>query len=238
MKRRIIVTGAFGSHERLAELTIPTIKTYADGCRADFHCLSGKDAEGWPSPHWAKLKIKNMLRQEGGWYDEAAWIDCDAIVRPTAPSIFDIAGGKFGAYPESRRLPRLRNAEEYCQLVRNRRVEASRYFNTGVMVIPSAAANALIPPNHVEVNIAARLRRDRPDKFFNDQDWINSNLLILRMPTTEFPIQENFMPFGDIWHRRRYDAAIIHYAGLYSHMGDALISLIASDLAAWRDNDV
>lgn len=232
--KRIIVTGAFGAHEKLAEMTTPTIKAYADRCRADFHCLSGKDTEGWPAPHWAKLKIKGMLRQDGGWYDEAAWIDCDAIVRKDAPNLFTICCGRFGAYPESERFSRTRNIEEYCRIIRKRVVRASHYFNTGVMVIPAAASNALFGPDGPSLEHAARLRREHPEKFFNDQDWINSNLIILRMETVKLPVEFNFMPFKDIWEERRSRAWIIHYAGLYSCWGEKLVELIASDLRAWR----
>jgi hypothetical protein len=231
--RRIIVTGAFGEHVKLAELTVPTIKAYADQCRADFHCLSGKDAEGWPTPHWAKLGIRDMLKQEGGWYDEAAWIDCDAVVRPGAPSLFDIAGGLFCAYPESERLSRIRNFEEFCRIIRNRIMSAARYFNTGVMVIPSGDANALLPPVKESLDAAARLRREQPDKFFNDQDWINSNVAVLGITATPLPLEFNFMPFDDVWGQRIQRAHVIHYAGLYSRLGDGLLGLIAADLKAW-----
>ena len=57
-----LVTGAFGDrYLRMAEVTFPNLKAYADRIGADFHALKVRRfPQG--TPHWDKLQIGDFCR--------------------------------------------------------------------------------------------------------------------------------------------------------------------------------
>lgn len=88
-----IVTAVFGDgHRKLAELTLPTIRRYAEFLGAELVVLD--EALKWGHPHWEKFQIADIITR----VDRVAWIDIDAIINPKAESIFDfVPAGHFGA---------------------------------------------------------------------------------------------------------------------------------------------
>lgn len=229
--RRLILSAAFGGHERIAALTGKTLKAYAERIGADLRVMSGDFLRGmFPSPHWAKTAVGLALT--GGGYDEVAWIDSDAIISPSAPNIFDIADGNFAAFPESTKLDRLDNFKEYVRIIHGQDIDPQVYFNSGVMVIPRSAAAVVSRPPDVKLHKTIALRRDHPEKFFHDQDWINSMIVLNKIETQSLPLNYNWMPFEDEWDRW-HEAAIIHYAGRWNIHKEKLIEIIKCDLRKW-----
>lgn len=233
--RRLILTAAFQGHERIATLTGKTVRAYADRIGADLKVMVGEEVcKLFPGPHWSKVAVGLALT--GGGYDEVAWIDSDAIVSPSAPDIFELAGGRFAAFPESSRLDRLGNFTEYLRHTDEHWHEykrPERYFNTGIMVVPKRYAHVMTMPADEVLITTRNLRRTHPDKFFHDQDWFNSQLLRHDVEVTELPVAFNFMPFDDIWQNRHNDAHIIYYAGWLAVHGNGLLEIIGNDMRRW-----
>jgi len=234
--KRAIVTAAFGAYERIAALTIPGFKTYAKKVGADFVLIGGEEFRNiLPGPHWAKTVAGKLLTL--GDCDEILWIDSDAAINPRAGNIFEAADGKFAAYPESHRADRINGFRKYLRIVVGGKIATvtiSAYFNSGVMVVPRKYSGILDMPPERELAETMRLRREHPEKFFHDQDWINSRILTTGAEVVELPLGFNHMPFDDVWDQR-HAASIIHYAGLYSRLGNGLLERVRSDLRKWDE---
>ena len=81
-KTKAIVTIATGRNFLdLLQITGPTIKAYADRCRADCIALTNSTKSWWGLE---KFRTRHFVEQ----YDEILFIDADCIVQPNAPSLF------------------------------------------------------------------------------------------------------------------------------------------------------
>lgn len=81
--RRVIVSGATGPHQRLLSISAPTLLRFGVEQQADVR-LEHLECEGLP-PSWGKVPALQRALSD---YDEALWVDADAIVI------------KFDAWPE------------------------------------------------------------------------------------------------------------------------------------------
>lgn len=71
---RAIVTYAYGAHEELLDVAIPTFRTFAERHRYDL--IVGNKVTDLP-PAWNKIPtLQNVL----GSYDEVVWFDCDLVI--------------------------------------------------------------------------------------------------------------------------------------------------------------
>lgn len=82
--KRAIVSAAFGPmHERMAQVSYPTMQKYADRVGADFLPIRQRKFMD-RNPHLEKFQIREVLDS----YDTVLWLDCDVLVSRYACSIF------------------------------------------------------------------------------------------------------------------------------------------------------
>jgi hypothetical protein len=219
MSRLALVTIAIGSrYAEIAAITHPSLAAYAARIGADFRVIT--DADGLPSPHFAKFRGLYDLLAE---YDRVIYADTDIIVRPDCPNLFEMVPDScVGAYNEAW-VRDLTGAYEPWMVGWR-----GAYHNTGVMVMASSH-RVLFEPFLGDAQFAPP--KGTPEWY--DQDLINYRLMVNCVPSFSLPLRYNRMgcmdPFlGD----HRLSSFIIHYAG-YSHL-PTLPAVIAHDLHEWE----
>jgi hypothetical protein len=81
-KTKAIVTVATGrEYLDLLEITGPTIKAYADRCRADYIALTNSTKSWWGLE---KFRTRHFVEQ----YEEVLFVDADCIIKKSCPSLF------------------------------------------------------------------------------------------------------------------------------------------------------
>jgi lipopolysaccharide biosynthesis glycosyltransferase len=169
----VIVTAIFGdAYWRLADVSLPTIRAYANRLKVDLVVL---EKRRFPDrhPYWEKFASADLLTV----YERVCWIDVDAIVNPSAPSIFEAApADAFSAFDEGkvfvdRQEQLLKDAEFYGADESKISSWAHRYFNIGVMVFgrshadlfrqPSVAKKSSIMPEQTYLNLGLVMKRTR-----------------------------------------------------------------------------
>lgn len=211
--RRVVVTAAIGEAiNEIAALSLPTISAYASRIGVDFYLIqeSPPRYRDW-STWWSKFYIYELLRK----YDEGMWIDCDTIVSPRAPNIFEVAGGKFSAYVEGDIVKRVPVFREYWAVMKGWIVPEPRlikYVNAGVFVIPASENKILLPPSEAEISTTEKIHRFQPGRFL-EQDFINLRLIEFGVKVNSLPDVWNTMQISENWECRKERSYIIHYAG-------------------------
>lgn len=234
---RAIVSSATGDfHRRIAEITAPNQSAYARQLGASYFHVEPEPGLG---PYWVKTRIAGLL---AGQFDEVLWLDSDIIVRPDAPDLFRVAGGRFAAYAESDDACRFEVVQEFAERMAGLGIAKSNeeawehwdglYFNMGLMVVPRSAAGVFSRPDPRITGIDGA----EAVRFMHDQTWLNFRLKELHHPTRKLPMTYNLMkdPGAQLWDVRHEAAEFIHYAGLAGTMKDELLDLIRADLAEWR----
>ncbi len=238
--KRVVVTSVIGAaHAKLAEVTLPTIRAYADRMGADVKVLDAVLPEhAGQTGHWAKFAIHGLLDA----YDEALWLDADIVASPRAPDIFEAAGGALAAYPEGDVVERAGQFKEYYRLLRGHALafgKQIRYFNSGVVVIPREARDIYKVPDLPEIELTTRLKQEQPWRFFYDQNLLNARIAETDHRILALSNRWNFMHVpsiaaGDPWEKRTEVAHLIHYAGLLGCMEtDQVLDLARADLRKW-----
>jgi hypothetical protein len=81
-KTKAVVTVATGrEYLDLLEITGPTIKAYADRCRADYIALTNSTKSWWGLE---KFRTRHFVEQ----YEEVLFVDADCIIKESCPSLF------------------------------------------------------------------------------------------------------------------------------------------------------
>jgi hypothetical protein len=222
------------AYHRLAALTHPSLGRYAARLGAHFVVI---DRRAWPEHvplAYEKLQVARLL----GEYDRVLLIDSDVLVRPDAPSLFDVvAPTHFGVLNEQPWFPtdvraRIGRACSELGVALPDFDWDHRYFQTGVMVLSRIHAPLFAPPK--------TYFRDHPW----EQSWLNILIAARSVPVHELPWRYNRIGCMD---RRldepRDESYIIHYAGSVPGMaygfghafrpGENLFDLIRRDAAAW-----
>ena len=107
MNRAIVTISCGDFYRRMAAISHPTIKAYADKLGADF--IVWDDYDGHTMPHYQKLELGKLLRQ----YERVLYIDTDILVRDDAPDIFAArAGGLAGSARRRPVLPRSQGVDD------------------------------------------------------------------------------------------------------------------------------
>ncbi len=236
MKRRAIVTAVIGEKcAPVAALTIPTLGVYAGSLAADLVILkTTPEALGETTAHWAKFHVAELL----GIYDEVCWIDSDIAINPAAPSVFEAAGGQVAAYFEGAVVERAEQFKEYFRALRGREVQdmqSAWYFNSGVLVVPRAAREMFAVPPKRDVDLTVKMKREQPDRFFYDQNFLNARALETGTFVKSLDERFNLMnvPAAGRWESRAKYGWFVHYAGLLNCMGEQVLAMIREDLKAW-----
>src|SRR5690349_1639383 len=140
---KAVVTIASGVYfERMAALTHPTIKAYADKLGADF--LVWSDISGYQIPEYKKMEIGGLLDH----YDRVLYIDTDVIVRDDAPDVFSVVPyDHLGMLEESRYYDRRIAVLRFMEHVRfDSTLWNGKYFNAGIFVCSKAHRDLFVRP--------------------------------------------------------------------------------------------
>jgi ADP-heptose:LPS heptosyltransferase len=195
---------------------------YADKCDSELIVLQGVEGYEYPSPHWIKFGVYQLLRQ----YDRIAFIDADIIIRPDTPSLFDIVPeDQFGIFNEGEYTPRAMCIHEVRKVfdVDIKNWNGTDYYNTGVMVFSKQ--------HRYLFKITEEIKPLR--NAFGEQTYINMKLMANNVKIFPLPFKYNRMSIMDrITGMTRLDSYIIHYAG----DGDRLLEKMDRDIQKWKED--
>lgn len=217
MNKNLVLTICTGEkYQKLAELTHPTLKSYAEKINADFLVI---DKSNKTSSHWEKFQIYDLLTK----YERILFIDTDIIVRADSPNLFDIVPkDSLGMFDEAPFTPeRQYSLMEACKDYNIKLPQWNgKYYNTGVMVISRIHREVFNHPGKEIFN-------------FYEQGYLNAIIHKLEIKTFILPYQFNRMTCLDsITGEERFASYFIHYAGVPSV--DFVLDLIPKDLKRWN----
>jgi len=221
----LVLTIAVGdAYDRMAKLTHPAIKKYAEKIGAEFQCITESYCS---TPHWAKFEIYNLLNK----YERILYIDTDILVREDAPNLFDVVPenelGMFNEMPwtENRQISLIDSCKEIGVVLKNWN---GKYYNSGVMVIPRSWKFLFKKPKK---------------EFFNfyEQGYLNARIhqeletIGNEMRVFDLPYKFNRMACMDRFTgEERFASYFMHYAG-YPNL-EFVLGLIKQDLNVWEKN--
>lgn len=212
-----VVTITIGDyHKRMAEITHPLMKAYAQKIGAEFIVID--KAEGMP--HYAKFQINKLLKN----YDRLIYIDTDILIRNDSPDIFQLVPeDSIGLFDEGRYLDRTSFYGFMQQNSYDPNYWDKKYYNTGVMVVSKCHANIFLKPD-VEQN------------HFFEQSYINLLLTMMKPKIYGLQYKWNRMYALDkITGEERHDSYFMHYAGIENVMSRSeLLELMKKDIEVWR----
>jgi hypothetical protein len=218
---KAVVTIAMGNaHEGIFKVTRPSIEAYAKRIGVDFVVLDTPVICG-VSHHYEKFQIRDLLAK----YERIIYLDCDLIVRPDCPNLFEVVSeDKLGLFNEGQFKDNTRTVMEACR-IHNIELEeyAGEYYNTGVMVISRVFRDIFKKP----------VIEDVYNHF--EQSYLNVMILYHKAPVFDLTHRFNRMKeMDDVSGEPRLNSYIIHYAGILqnSHM------IAANDLARWEKGEM
>jgi len=214
-EKRLVMTMAIGpEHERLATLTHPTMRAYAERVGADFEVIRKLSIAR--HPYWEKFQIGPALDR----YDRVLWLDNDLVIRPTCPDLFalvpaDRMGWLNEGVIESRVAQMQQTAQFYGEPLPGR-WNGRDYYNAGVMVVSRAHRELFRKPDRESTCSMA------------EQSWLNLMVQKGGVPVFDLPHAYNAMTIVPI---SLGDAQIVHAAGC---RGPRLFARLRTALGTWR----
>ena len=204
---------------RLAEITHPTLKAYAQRIGAEFISLT--DADKYRYPTFKKLELGPMFER----FDRILYVDTDIIIRDDAPDLFELVPPDcLGMMEESRYYDRQLSTLKYmAQVGFDGTKWDQRYFNAGVLVLSKC---------HRELLVAAPSASAHVD----EQNWLNTQIAFRKTKMFPLPHRFNRLIFMDrLLGEDRLDAYFLHYAGFSTIFSqEDMLKLVAADAARWR----
>lgn len=218
-----IVSGA--KYQEIWKRSKPYFDGYADRCGADLLVLENLP-DNLPSPHWAKFGIYELLRKQ---YDRIAFIDADILIRPDAPSLFDLVPeDQFGIFNEGTYTPRAVCIHELRKVynVTLKKWNGKDYYNTGVMVVSRQHRYLFKVTEEVKP-----LRNS-----FGEQTFLNLKLMVSGVKIFSLPYQFNRMSIMDrVIGISRLDSYFVHYAGFDMLFGEGkTLEAMDWDIERWK----
>lgn len=193
--------------ESVLKLSKPYFEKYADKCGVDFQVMPTNGLH--PHAFWFKLDCFKSLPK----YDRILFVDCDVLIRPSAPNIFDIVPeGTCALYDESELgAADRKSAYNYYLQEHNKELASYNlpkisppykgvYYNVGVFVVDKKC-NFLVTP-------IKELMMPWPE-----QTYFNIMINQLNIPSKSLPRGFNDIrvylkkPFGK-------NTYFVHYAGM------------------------
>jgi ADP-heptose:LPS heptosyltransferase/lipopolysaccharide biosynthesis glycosyltransferase len=222
-KKLAIMTIVSGDkYQKIWERSEPFFNAYADKIGADLLVLKDIPAS-LPSPHWAKFSIYELLHKQ---YDRVAFIDADIIIRPDAPSLFDIVPeDMFGIFNEGLHSPRSICIYETMKVynIKLPKWNGRDYYNTGVMVVSREHRHIF----KIEEEIKP-LRNS-----FGEQTYLNMRILSSGVRIFALHHKFNRMSLMDMLTGvSRLASYFVHYAG----DGTRLLDKMDRDIEKWADD--
>jgi len=219
MKRAVVTICCGEFYERLAAMTHPTLKAYAEKIGADF--IVWRDYAGHTIADYQKLELGKLLDR----YDRVIYLDTDLLVRDDAPNLFEIVPeNMLGMLWENvygdRSPPTIRMM---YRMGYDPFQWDQKYYNAGVIVLSKGHQDLFIRPTVEVVDQGA-------------QTYLN--VMIARTKTQVFPLPHRFnrMLFMDwAYGEHRCDCYFLHYAGESSRASQTeVLKRVADDLATWE----
>lgn len=222
MTNKAILTIVNGErYDEIWKRTEPFFIRYADKCDAELIVL--KSCEGYPSPHWMKFSIYDLLKKE---FDRIAFIDADIIIRDDCPSLFDIVPeNEFGIFNEGVYAPRAVCLHEVQKVfgIRLPTWNGNDYYNTGVMVISKRHRHIF--------KVTSEIKPLR--NAFGEQTYLNMRIINSDVKVHSLNYKFNRMSLMDrVTGVSRLASYIVHYAG----DGDRLLTKMDRDIAQWAND--
>jgi len=223
VKRAIITVVSGDKYNEIWKRSEPFFINYAERCDAELIVLHGTDGINYPSPHWIKFSIYELLKE----FDRIAFMDADIIIRDDCPSLFDVVPeDKFGIFNEGQFAPRAICIQEVRKVynVDIKKWNGTDYYNTGVFVVSKK--------DRYIFKITEEIKHLR--NSFGEQTFLNMKLManpqteIFNLPWTYNRMSLMDRPTG----MTRLNSYIIHYAG----DGDKLLEKMDRDIKRWAED--
>lgn len=157
-RRAVITCATGGEHLELLASTRPLLAAYADRCGADYYEITNDLRPDWP------MANKYRMTSYAWHYDQSLLIDCDVLIRPGAPDIFNAAGDSMLAMRDERpdyEDDWFRNESRQFYASQGVEFEIDRCGNAGVMVFRPEALDAYSEPS-----------KPYPKFWCNEQFWL------------------------------------------------------------------
>jgi len=218
-KKNLLLTIAIGDfYQQLAQLTHPTLQSYASNIDADFMAITEPNISN-STPHWEKFIISDLLKD----YDRIIYFDTDLIIRKDTPNLLnEVPYFKLGMYNEApytdnRTLSFQQACYDYGIICPE---WDGHYYNTGVMIISRVHKKLFEKPEKEIFN-------------FYEQTYINIQIAINKTSVYNLQHLFNRMSCLDPYiGEDRHESYIIHYAGF--PQPQILPSVIVRDLEIWN----
>lgn len=216
-KDTLVLTISIGEyHKKIAKITLPFIKKYAEKINSDFLNIDEFKSE-YITQKWNKFYIHELLNK----YKRILYLDVDLIIREDCPNIFDIVPeNKLGMFNEGRYVPRfefLDQASEYYGEPLKK--WNGKFYNSGVMVISRKHKQLFKMPKGI-------------DFVETDQPYINLRILNDKIDMFDLDYKFNRM---DILDKHcgisRLDSYIVHYAGAPE---EQIFNVLLGDIEQWE----
>lgn len=219
--KTLVLTIAMGEyHQKMAEITHPLIKSYAEKIGADFKVISEQKISE-TTPHWEKFQIYDFSKT----YDHILFLDTDIIVRNDCPNLFELVSHeKIGAFNESPFARREKKIMDKVTRAYDKTLADwdGRYFNTGVLVLSKTHQKFFKKPEK-EV-----------DDFY-EQSYLNLVFALEKTPMFELDFRFNRMACMDKYTGEpRLSAYIVHYAGYENPNPAVVFDFIRNDILRWK----
>jgi len=194
----LVLTLAIGEEsEQLYALSSDSIQSYARKIGADFACIHQNIFLDPIPAHYNKLKIGDYLEI----YDRILYLDCDLIVKPNTPNIFDLVPiDAIGVMNES-------NFSDYSQEIFDIKNVFGQldgwdldYFNSGVIVVSKVHSELFETPEKIF-----------PSNFY-EQTYLNWRAQALNYKFSYIPEEFNYIFRGSNLEIQE-SAYIVHFAG-------------------------
>jgi hypothetical protein len=231
MKTAIVTICVGESFKKMAEVTHPTIRDYAERCGAEFIVIGN-----WGEivhPGFYKFNLGELM----GEFERILYVDTDVLIRDDAPDLFkEIPEHSFAAFNEGEFMDRMSSMEQFAfdaKILGDdclQWIKGGVYFNTGIMMLPSTMRSMLKEP-------------EKPIMNFYEQTQFNWELFKFATNKPDFKICQLSHRFNRMSHidkrtgESRLDSFFLHYAGAVGSDGTrgGVVEVMKKDLAAWND---
>lgn len=217
--KTLLLTIAIGEeYQKIAELTHPTFKAYAEKIGAEFLNIDEKKISQ-TTPHWEKFQIFDLLNK----YERILYVDTDVLIREDCPDLFkEVPEYKLGIFNEASFTDR--SKELIIDICKSYDVKLQKwngkYYNSGIMVISRCHKYLFKKPEKEIFN-------------FYEQSYLNMMIAKDDIIIHELPYKFNRMTCLDRFlGKDRHDSYIIHYAGYPSL--SFVLEIIKKDISVWE----
>jgi len=213
----VVTTIKIGSRfDRMAAMTVPGMRTYAERIGADFHIidrLTSVVGTREYAAYWAKFQLADLLER----YDRVIYLDLDAVVLPHCPDLRDaVSGVGLAALFEDDYGIDLGHEIVEIQARQGNIGWTTGYFNVGVMVLSRDA----LPAFRLGPGDIGRV-------LYPEQTQLNYNMQRLGIGMARLDHRYNHMHFLRLpreVHDARFASCIMHFAGIPQPVREIIIA--------------